>query len=193
MPILFSRSVGPVAVTVVEQEKHDSTIEITEIPIESGAKVTDHAFRNPNKVMLEVASHGAVPTFAALKTLQESREPFTLVTGLFVYRNMLIKSLSPVRDSAFSSIFRGKIELQEAIIVGTSYVAGQGAEGAGQPGGANSTRAAPPAKARAGDPATARRVTSTVARGGNRAVAAPVTGETPEARSNATMLRRLFD
>ncbi|PHP66553.1 hypothetical protein CSC94_12755 [Zhengella mangrovi] len=168
MPILFSRAIGPIPVSVIETEAHDSTIEITKIPIEDGSSITDHAYRNPNRVTLDVTSDAAVATYGALKALQESREPFVLITGLYVYRNMLIKALSPERNSSFSSVFRGKVVLQEAILVGTTYVAGAGASGMGAPGGVMSTRAAAPAFARSAGLEAARRATAMVARGDNR-------------------------
>lgn len=171
MPILFSNAIGPVPVSIFEDEAHESTIEITEVPIETGASVTDHAYRNPNKVTIGVVSDSAVATYGALKALQQSRVPFTLVTGLHVYQNMLIKSLSPSRNAQFSAVFKGKVVLQEAIIVGSTYIGGQ-AGLTGFAGGNNSVSAAPMSAATTLGQAIQRRASSTIARGDNRTVAA---------------------
>ena len=172
--IAFSRSIGPVPINCVVREQHRSCIEVTEIPIETGARITDHAFVLPKKVSLELADEGGAATYAALMRFQESRVPFTLVTGLYVYDNMLIKDLGPERDKTFASVFKGTIELQEVIIVSTAYAA-TGDSNPGQPGGANSTKSGPLHSSTAGDPATADKVAGTDNRGdiGGTTVPAP--------------------
>lgn len=139
--IAFSRTIGPVPIDCVVSEKHESTLNITEIPIESGSVITDHAVVMPKKVSLDIGSGSAVASFSALVALQESRAPFTLVTGLNVYRNMLIKSINPTRDAQFGHVLRANVDLQEIILVGTAQAAGTSG---GQPGGAGSTKAASP-------------------------------------------------
>lgn len=169
--IAFSSVIGPVPVSCVLTEKHESRIEISEIPIETGARITDHAFVLPKRVTLDVADANAAATFNALVRFQESRVPFTLVTGLSVYQNMLIKSLEADRDKSFSTVLRCKAEIQEAIIVDTAYVEGGDGKG-GQPGGKKSTKAATPSKGKAGDAATADRAAGTVQSGDASAVPA---------------------
>src|SRR5690606_36155713 len=157
--IFFSRLIGPVPVDVIVREVHRTTLGITENPIETGAKVTDHAYVEPKKLTLEFASGNAVATYNALVRFQESRVPFTIVSGLAVYNNMLIKELRVTRDATFSRVLDGLCELQEAIIVSTSYTAAQGDSGAEKSdapaGGKKTTRAASPTPERAGDAVTA--------------------------------------
>lgn len=71
------------------------------------------------------------------------------------------------RDWQWSTVLRSSIDLQEAIIVETAYAAAEPGDpiSSGQPGGANSTEAASPSAARAGDAATADRAAGTVMRG----------------------------
>ena len=177
--IAFSSTIGPVPISCVLTEKHISDIEISEIPIETGAAVTDHAYVRPKKVTLDVADDAAAATFNALVAFQESRVPFTLVTGLSVYKNMLIKSLDADRDASFSRVLRCKVDLQEIIIVDTAYAASESGDGkGGQSGGTKSTKAATPTKGRAGDVATADRAAGTVQRGD-----APANAATPRDRS----------
>lgn len=162
--IAFSRAIGPVPIQCVIREKPISELEITEIPVEFGAAITDHAYPLPKKVTLEIADNGGAATFNALVRFQESRVPFTLVTGLSVFQNMLIKRIEPDRDKDFSTTFRATVDLQEVIIVDTARAAGDGPEG-GKPGGEKSTKAANPSKERAGDAATADRASGPVQRG----------------------------
>ena len=160
--IAFSRAIGPVPIDVVVTERHKSDIEITEIPIENGARITDHAFILPKKITLEGATGNATAAFNALVALQESRVPFTLVTGFYVYRNMLIKSISADRDKQFSTVLKFTADLQEIIIVSTSYVADPGGGGNNDPNNNSPSKLDP---SNSGDPATQDRTTRTNLRG----------------------------
>src|SRR5690606_35851835 len=94
----------------------------------------DHAFILPKRVSLDVATSGATEAYNSLVAFQESRVPFTLVTGLSIYTNMLIKRLSAQRDPEFSRVLRCTAEIQEVILVETSTVASP------EQGGAAGTR-----------------------------------------------------
>src|SRR5690606_24150404 len=142
--IAFSSAIGPVPISCVLAEKHVSEIEISEIPIETGAKISDHAYVMPKKVRLEIADANAAATFASLVRFQESRVPFVLVTGLSVYRDMLIRSIEADRDAKTSRVLSAKVECQEVIIVGTAYTASEGGSKSGKAGGSKSSKAAKP-------------------------------------------------
>lgn len=167
--IAFSRAIGPVPMDCVISERHSSELDITEIPIETGAKITDHAVIVPKRITLDAADSGAAATYAALVAFQESRVPFTLVTGLSIYNNMLIKRIDADRDAQFSRILRCRCDLQEVILVGTAYAADPAGDTTGQrgkAGGAKSTRAAPPSSERSpANSVTADRASGTVQRG----------------------------
>ena len=144
---MFSPAVGPVPIDVIISERHESVLEMTDVPIEGSANATDHAYALPDRVTIEVASETAAATFQALRAWQKARVPFTIVTGLEIYDDMLIEAIRPERDKTFSQVFRGQIDLKQVIIVETAYVpAGAGGSqaglGAGLPGGQNSIRAA---------------------------------------------------
>ena len=149
--IAFSPAIGPVPISCRLEEHHTTEIEITSNPIETGAEVNDHAYIKPNAVTLEVASASAAATYNALVAFQKSRVPFTLVTGLSVFPNMLIQRVEADRDKDTSHILRARVDLQEVIIVDTAYAAvdtdSPGAVSSGAPGGKKSTSAAPPAPA----------------------------------------------
>lgn len=185
--IAFSRSIGPVALDCIIRETPSSELDITEIPIESGAKVTDHAVVLPKRITLDVASGNAAATYSALVALQESRVPFTLVSGLTVLPNMLVKRIDAERDAEYSQILKATVDLQEAIIVSTAYAADPGGDSTGQrgkAGGQKSTRAAPTSSSRSTPGATADRAAGTTQRGDagvrtvspNRSMAASILG-----------------
>jgi hypothetical protein len=174
--IAFSRAIGPVPIDVVISEMGDSSLNITEIPIETGAVITDHAVVMPKKVTLDIADSGAAATYAALERFQESRVPFTLVTGLKVYNNMLIKNISTTRDETFSRVLKAKVDLQEVIIVDTAYANDpEGSNGqSGKAGGTKSTKSAAPSSNKAGDAVTADRAANTIQRGDAGTTTAPL-------------------
>jgi hypothetical protein len=46
---LQSRKIGVIIPDVVVSEKHSDTLEITEHPVETGAAISDHAYKRPAK------------------------------------------------------------------------------------------------------------------------------------------------
>lgn len=177
----FSKAIGPVAISVIVKESHESEIGITSDPIETGAEVNDHAYLMPKKVTLEIADKNGAATFNALVRFQESRVPFNLVTGLTVYKNMLVKRITPDRDKDNSSILQGSVDLQEIIIVDTAYASAQADEDdeklsgtkRGGPGGEKSTRATRPTASNTGDATTSDKAAATVARGDSPTTTVP--------------------
>lgn len=174
--IAFSPTIGPVFIDCVISERPESTLEITEIPVESGVRITDHAVVAPKRVTLDIANHNAAESFRALVEFQERREPFTLVTGLSVFNSMLIKSISTERDASFSTVLRAKIELQEIVIVETAYDPNASSGGTGK----SKTRSATPTAGKASNPATSDKSAQTVNNGDTG-------GSTPTARNRSIL------
>lgn len=169
--ILFSGAIGPIPISVILSERHNSSLGITENPIETGAKITDHAYVEPKRLTLEFADGNAAATYNALVRFQESRVPFVAVSGLFVYQDMLIKNLIAERDYRTSRILSGKAELQQVLIVSTAYTATEGESPSplnnkkAEPGGKKSTGAARPTPERANGDVTKDRASGTTMRG----------------------------
>ncbi|AGC35714.1 tail fiber protein [Rhizobium phage RHEph06] len=167
--IIFSNTIGPVPISVVISEEHESTIGITEQPVETGAKITDHAYVEPKKLSLEFGDENAVATYNALVRFQESRVPFSIISGLYVYNNMLIRAINVTRDSTYSRVLSGRVDLQEVIIVSTAYVSTEGEQNdpqsTGKAGGKKSTQSARPTTEKAGDAVTGDRAAGTTMRG----------------------------
>jgi hypothetical protein len=118
---ILPRSIGGVIIDVVVSEKGDSEMEIAAHPVERSAEITDHAWRKPRKLTISgVTGQGAViAAHEALLALQARPQLMTIVTGLKVYENMLLQSLSAERDTEYSRVLKFDAVLQEVIIVST--------------------------------------------------------------------------
>lgn len=116
----------------------------TKNPVESGASVTDHVALQPVRLNLECVqsntpvsllktvgglltgslfSDPAHTAYEYIKQLYEEREPFDFVGGLDVYRNMVITSFRPVRDSRTGNVLQFSATLEQIIIVESEVVA----------------------------------------------------------------------
>lgn len=184
--IAYSPAIGPVPLSVVLSEQHELRIEITANPIEDGSEVNDHAYILPNRVTLEVASRNAVATLAALKAFQRSRVPFTLVTGLAVYTNMLVERINPTLDADTSEILAATVDLREVIIVSTAATT-QSPGGPAQQGATAkpAVKSAAPVASKATTPATANYTQSSVNIGQS-----PTTPASPA--TNQSILSKVF-
>lgn len=185
--IAFSPNVGPIRFDCVISEDHVSEIEITGNPIETGAEVNDHAYVKPKQVTLDVADNNAALIYNALVRFQETRIPFFMITGLTLYKNMLIQSIDAKRDKTTSRILRATIVLREVIIVSTG-TAPAGSSGSGtqsRAGGSNSRGARTPSREASTNPVTADRAGGTVSRGDTPSVSVPPA-------QNRSILSRVF-
>lgn len=144
---LQSRRIGIIIPDVVVSEKHSDTLEITEHPVErptsSGTgSVSDHAYRRPSEVTMEVgfAGGGSLLDFADTTTLginlglspsetyaqiidiQRSRVPFDVVTGKRLYSNMLIRAIEVTTDRTTENVLSAVLTLREVIITQTQTI-----------------------------------------------------------------------
>ena len=119
--IIPRRSIGPFNATVTLEEIASDDLEITQHPVQQGATITDHAYLKPAtvhiKIMFNAADAPLAETYAKLRQLQASREPFDVVTGKRVYKNMLLKSLGQTNDAQTENVLSISAELQEIFIV----------------------------------------------------------------------------
>jgi hypothetical protein len=126
------RRIKGIVPQVVIEEKHRDELVITNHPVQNGANITDHAYKNPAMVSLRYgwSNSGALfsldlgapsvdDVYDMLLSLQESRQPFDLVTGRRSYSNMLIRSLDLVTDRTTENSIVVEVLLQQIIIVET--------------------------------------------------------------------------
>lgn len=104
------RFIGGVPVDIITSETYDLSNTVTEHPIERGGVITDHVYKNPVVItMTGVISKSPISIFDAisngitdrhiegyqqLERLHNNQQPFTLVTGLKVYQNMVLQALN---------------------------------------------------------------------------------------------------
>lgn len=135
-----SRKIGLIVPSVVISEKHSDALEITEHPVEVGAAVSDHAYKRPSEVVMQVGfagggslldfidttsygiSAGLSPreTYQQLLDLQNSRVPFDVVTGKRLYNNMLIRALEVTTERTTENVLSAVLTLREVIITSTT-------------------------------------------------------------------------
>lgn len=116
-----ARKIGAFAATVTLEEVATDDLEITKHPVQQGAQITDHAYVKPAalslKVLYDDAARPLAETYKALLELQASREPFDVVTGKRIYKNMLFKGLAQTTDRETENILSISATLEEIIIV----------------------------------------------------------------------------
>lgn len=129
-----ARQLGGITFDAWLEESHEDSLTITDHPVEQGASISDHAYLKPRTVTLrygvsdvpppgEALTDGArrsIAVYEKLLELQGSREPFNLVTGKRLYRNMLIETLSTVTDASSDNAMIVTIDCREVIIVNTA-------------------------------------------------------------------------
>ena len=120
--IIFSPAIGTVKINIFIDENHESNMIITEHPVESGANIQDHAIIKPKMLTVTFAAEKAAETYESLLILQATRQPFTIITGLREYQNMLIRSFKVMRDKRTALILKGTAILQEINMVSSSSV-----------------------------------------------------------------------
>ena len=118
---------------VTVEEDHEDDLVITEFPVEYGAAITDHSYKRPSEVKIRVGWSQAAgvsrtgpykvddvrTVYNDLLALQESRNPFTLVTGKREYINMLVASIRVHTDARFEYSFIADVSLKQILLVST--------------------------------------------------------------------------
>lgn len=109
---------------------HNTSITMTQHPVETGASITDHSFVNPRRFSFDigmtdvargsvqgVSTSRSVNAYNALVQMQNSRDLLTLVSKYGVFYNILISDISA--NDNFQSKYgsRFTITLQEVILV----------------------------------------------------------------------------
>ena len=127
-----TRLIGPIIPGIVLEEQHEDRLTITEHPIERGANITDHAFKeaarceiqcqwsNTQAGLFDFSESYIIQQYVALLNLQFSRLPITIVTGKRIYNNMLIETITTQTDRKTAFCLPVALSCREAILVQTS-------------------------------------------------------------------------
>lgn len=133
-PILIrQRSIGGFIANVTIREDHEDELVVTENPVEQGARITDHSFKAPAKLTVDVGySNSSVQSlgnfnyvndvYAQFLQLQALRQPFDVFTGKRAYNNMLITLLHTITDKDTENSMLLTVRMKQIILVNTQTV-----------------------------------------------------------------------
>lgn len=129
----MQRNIGGFIADVTVEERHTDRLEITKHPVEQGAAVTDHSYKQPAQVTILAGWSNSSPEalgnpgyviglYNSFLALQASRQLITVVTGKRLYQSMLIASLLLTTDQEHENAMLLTVECQELIIATTQTV-----------------------------------------------------------------------
>lgn len=120
------RSIGGIVAQVTVREAMRDDYVITDHPVQDGSIISDHAYRRPAEIEIEVGWDGtqALPSdvYSTLRKLQEERQPFTISTDRRQYDSMLITSIATVTDQRTAYSFLAIVRCRQIITVSTQLV-----------------------------------------------------------------------
>jgi hypothetical protein len=138
------RKIGSFVADVTIEERHEDVMRVTEHPVERGSNISDHAYKQPAKVIIkcgwsnsslhvaDILSSGDLlslidpdyvkTVYARFLSLQSSRSLFGVQTGKRAYTNMIITRLSAVTDDKSENALMLTVECQEVIMATTQTV-----------------------------------------------------------------------
>jgi hypothetical protein len=116
----------------VLKTEHVRTRRITAHPVQSGTNITDHSFKIPSTLTMEIGVSDVMDCFAedwkggnssrsinayqGLKKIQDSGQPLTVTTRLDICKNMIIESVSAPEDYRTRNELRSSIRFVEISI-----------------------------------------------------------------------------
>jgi hypothetical protein len=120
-----SRKIADLALQVVLSETTNDTLTITRQPVQQGASITDHAYKEPTTLSMAInlkdnIGESLSEIYTDLLELQESREPITVSTPKRIYSSMLISSIGLTTDARTENVLAINISFAQIIIVPVS-------------------------------------------------------------------------
>lgn len=117
------------------RENHESKLDITQHPVQTGAAVSDHAFLQPKTLTMDIAMSDVATSYIAgqfdgtwsrsrrafdvLMELQALRLPLQITTRLKLYSNMLIETISAPDDYETLTGLKCTITFKELLVAMT--------------------------------------------------------------------------
>jgi len=121
------RSIGTIVPDVAISEGHTDDLAITDHPVETGAAISDHAFKIPSRVIMRcgfsnstAGTEGYVQQVVQLfDSLQVSRNLIDVYTGKKFYRNMLVERLAHETDEGTENSLILIVGLRQVLLTQT--------------------------------------------------------------------------
>jgi hypothetical protein len=142
--VTIIHSIERLTFDAVLTESHQSQLQVTSNPVETGVMISDHSFMQPLKVTITAAvsdlkmpsgsadyddasSGRARRAFQLLQELQANTakgivDPFSVSTGLRLYQKMVCVGITARQDADTASLLSFDADLQEIITVSTQAV-----------------------------------------------------------------------
>ncbi len=127
------------AFDAVLSEEHSQAATITTDPVETGFALSDHIYHEPDRLTVELAvsdyalhpssddpfassTSRSAKAFDLISKVKRAGEPFSVVTGLKLYDNMMILNISCRQDAETSSAMIARVEFEQVTIANTQTV-----------------------------------------------------------------------
>lgn len=121
LPIRPLRSVGGITGHVTLSESASDKLTVTKHPVQQGAVITDHAYKEPSELNVRIVAGENIKPLSELYQdflkLQSDRVPFKCITGKRTYSNMLLVGIGQTTDKANENVLALDLSLLEVIIV----------------------------------------------------------------------------
>ena len=126
-----TRNIGGIIPNVTIEEEGTDELTITEHPVERGAAISDHSYKEPARLTMRVGWSNAaaeaagdpnyvIDIYNQLLSLQVSGEVFQVLTGKRLYNNMLMVALRQTTDDTTAYALAVVAEFREIILVQTT-------------------------------------------------------------------------
>jgi hypothetical protein len=143
LTVIPQGNIGGIAIPATLEETNTDLVNVTDHPVEAGAQITDHAYYRPAELVMRCGwsnsssftlqsaasslfSGGGMSVsdfvsgiYSQLLALQQSLVPFTVVTSIRQYTNMMMTSLVVTRDNKTSQALMVTASMRQVIFVST--------------------------------------------------------------------------
>lgn len=130
--VLVRSNIGGLFFDGIMSTETEEQLTITSHPVQSGANISDHAYREPTRITMEIIMsdvmasrqpgqfnsffNKSVSAYQRLLDLQRSRIPVSVTTRLGTYKNMLIETVSAPDDVSTRDGLRCSVALREVLV-----------------------------------------------------------------------------
>ena len=127
-----NRMIDSIEVQCIINESTNDSLTVTKQPVQQGASITDHAFKEPTVLSMTIhqqdtslisgiantfSGNGLAKIYQQFLDLQSSLTPFTVITPKRIYTSMLMSTLSVTTDKTTENILAINASFQQIIIV----------------------------------------------------------------------------
>lgn len=118
--------------------QHDTSLNITEHPVQTGADIADHAYEEASRLTFYIGmsdvmqsfiqgqfsnnNSRSVSAYLKLRELQKQRLPITVITRLGTYNNMMVETISSEDNNTTAYGLRATVTLKQIFVVSVTTV-----------------------------------------------------------------------